>query len=115
MSDPTRIVVAVLFLTCRGAAAGIDALRTAGYDVLVGDHIIDECSDETVFAEVYKQAGPDDDVIALAGFADTVWMDVMRIVEQFDGSADSCGLIGDDQEPFSEYRDTADWGPALVN
>jgi hypothetical protein len=52
-----RITIEVVFLTRSGAAGGIDALRTAGYDVLVGDHLADPESAETVFIEVYGVYG----------------------------------------------------------
>jgi hypothetical protein len=107
-----RISIEVVFLTRSGAASAIDALRAAGYDVLVADHIVDPESAETVFIEVYGRFNRGDagiEALALAAGAETpamdaFWLDVERIVEPFDGGADSCGLIDDDHVPFSDYR-----------
>ena len=50
-----------------GAAGAIDALRAAGYDVLVGDHIADPESAETVYLQVYGWFNCEDaDIEALA-------------------------------------------------
>jgi hypothetical protein len=107
-----RILIEVLFLTRSGAASAIDALRAAGYDVLVADHIVDPASAETVFIEVYGRFNREDADIearALAAGAETPAMDaflqdVERIMEPFGGGVDGCGLIDDDDVPFSGYR-----------
>ena len=108
-----RIFIEVVFLTRSGAASAIDALRAAGYDVLVADHIVDPASAETVFIEVYgrfNRGDPDIEARALAAGAvitpalHAFWQDVERIAEPFGGSVDNCGLIDDDHVPFSRFR-----------
>jgi hypothetical protein len=108
-----RITIEVVFLTRSGAASAIDALLAAGYDVLVGDHLADPQSAETVFIEVYgrfNRGDADIEARALAAGAvltpamDAFWRDVERIVEPFGGGADICGLIDDDDVPFSNFR-----------
>jgi hypothetical protein len=107
-----RISINGIFYTRSGAASAIDALRAAGYDVLVGDHIADSGSAETVFVEVYGRFSREDaDIEALALVAgavrhpaDAFWRDVERIVKPFGGEADNCGLIHDNYVPFSDYR-----------
>jgi hypothetical protein len=107
-----RIFIEVVFLTRSGAASAIDALRAAGYDVLVADHIVDPASAETVFIEVYGRFNREDagiEALALAAGAETpamdaFWGDVQRIAKPFGGGVDMCGLIDDDHVPFSDYR-----------
>ena len=108
-----RFSIVVVFLTGSDAASAIDALRATGYDVLVGDHIADPESAETVYLQVYGGCycgDADIETRALAADAvltpamDAFWRDVERIVEPFDGGADCCGLIDDDDVPFSRFR-----------
>ena len=107
-----RISIGGIFHTRSGAARAIDALRAAGYDVLVGDHVADAGSAETVFIEVYGRFNHEDaDIEALALVAgaetpamDAFWRDVQRIVEPFGGDVDNCGPVNDDDVPFSYYR-----------
>ena len=107
-----RISIEVLFLTRSGAANAIDALHAAGYDVLVGDHIADPESAETVYLQVYgrfKREDADIEALALVAgagshAADAFWRDVERIVKPFGGGVDMCGLVDDEDVPFSGYR-----------
>jgi hypothetical protein len=105
-----RITIEVVFLTQSGAAGAIDALRDAGYDVLVGDHLADPESAETVFIEVYGRSHGDPGIEAVAtgtGLTPAMgafWRDVERIVEPFGGGADICGLVHDDDVPFRNFR-----------
>jgi hypothetical protein len=101
MANPnSKVFVSILFLTRSGAAAGIDALHAAGYTTLVGDHVIDAYSDETVFAEAYTPA------CSASSDVDAVWQDVARIIEPLDGDAVTAGLMADDHVPFADYATT---------
>ena len=111
-----RISTEVCFRTRSGAASAIDALRAAGYDVLVGDHLVDPGSPETVFVEVYGRFTPtNEEVFVIVPGAgrypvNDVWgafsRDIERIVKPFGGEEWSCGLVVDDYVPFSEHS----WG-----
>jgi hypothetical protein len=102
----TKIVVTVVFQSWDAATAASDELRKADYDVLIADDVVDLYSN-AAFAEAYRTASPER--------ADAIWNDVARIVEPFRGDADSCGPIGDDHVPFSEYRRDSRWWPVRVN
>ena len=114
-----RISIGGIFHTRSGAARAIDALRAAGYDVLVADHIADPGSAETVRFEVYGRFSREDPrhveifviVPGAAGYPmidiwDAFWRDIERIVKPFGGEEWSCGLVVDDYVPFSEHS----WG-----
>lgn len=106
-----RVRTDVCFLTRNKVAPAITALRDAGYDVLIGDHLGDECSDETVFAEVYKFADPDDAMMMRlrsgdhqASLVRAFRDDVQSIVGLLDGGADCWGVIDDNYVPFANYQ-----------
>jgi hypothetical protein len=106
-----RAVAEGIFLTRSGATSAINKLHAAGYDVLVGDHLADEHSSETVFVEIFGRLNRDADIAALAFTAGVVssdvnifWQDIERIIDPFGGEANSCGLVNDEHVPFLGYR-----------
>jgi hypothetical protein len=107
-----RAVAEGIFLTRSGATSAINELHAAGYDVLVGDHLADEHSSETVFVEIFGRLNRENaDVEALASTAGAVssdvnifWQDIQRIIDPFGGEANSCGLVNDEHVPFFLFR-----------
>jgi hypothetical protein len=87
-----KIVAELVFQSWDDAIAARDELREAGFEVTIADDVVD-LYNSAAFAEVYGRADS----------VDAFWSEVERIVEPFDGMADSCGPVDDDYVPFEGY------------